>query len=346
MDTLNGLFGWREISEEKEVRKATEGRRQTITCMFIGGAREAHTLPHWWKMMNRFKGAFIMLLSVTVGLTSQAWADTINGTFTGTVYHATGSEQGIDLSTLLGETVTGTFSYDSASLLPGYSDPPYVQQFNGTITTFTAVGGLSFSQTLTGYVELNNQPNFVYFGSGISGDIQVLIAGSPSAILYTDMHDPASVDFSLTDGALRFGSAGETDFAGGGQLAFNLTSVTATASVGAINVSIDIKPGSFSNSINPWSKAKIPVAILTTDTFDATTVDPTAVLFGATGTEATLAHSVLEDVDGDGDTDMILHFNTQSTGIVCGGTSASLTGEIFSGQAIQGSDSINTVGCK
>jgi hypothetical protein len=111
-------------------------------------------------------------------------------------------------------------------------------------------------------------------------------------------------------------------------------------------ISIDVKPGSFPNSINPKSKGKIPVAILTTDSFDATVVDPITVLFGATGTEAAPVQSALEDVDGDGDTDMILHFNTQGTGIACGDTSASLTGETFGGQAIQGTDSINTVGCK
>jgi hypothetical protein len=54
----------------------------------------------------------------------------------------------------------------------------------------------------------------------------------------------------------------------------------------------------------------------------------------------------LEDVDGEGDIDMILHFNTQATGIQCGDTSASLTGETFDGQAIEGSDSVNAVGCK
>ena len=73
---------------------------------------------------------------------------------------------------------------------------------------------------------------------------------------------------------------------------------------------------------------------------------PTTVLFGATGTEAAPVHSTLEDVDGDGDTDMILHFNTQDTGIQRGDTQATLTGETVSGQAITGSDSIKMVGCK
>lgn len=111
-------------------------------------------------------------------------------------------------------------------------------------------------------------------------------------------------------------------------------------------IAIDIKPGSFPNSINPKSNGVIPVAILTTDTFEAITVDPTTVRFGATGTEAAPAQSALEDIDGDGDTDMIFHFNTQDTGIACGDTVASLTGKTFAGQAIKGSDSIKTVECK
>jgi hypothetical protein len=114
----------------------------------------------------------------------------------------------------------------------------------------------------------------------------------------------------------------------------------------SLTVIIDIKPGDGPNSINPGSKEKIPVAILTSDTFDATTVDPTTIRFGETGTEGAPIRSGLEDVDGDGDADMILHFNTQTTGIHCGDTSASLTGETFSGQMIEGADSIRTVGCR
>jgi hypothetical protein len=113
-----------------------------------------------------------------------------------------------------------------------------------------------------------------------------------------------------------------------------------------LTVMIDIKPGAFPNSINTKSKGLIPVAVLTTDTFDASAVDATTVFFGANGSEAAPAHSALEDVDGDGNTDMILHFRAQETGIVCGNTSASLTGSTFSGQAIKGSDSIRTVRCK
>lgn len=88
------------------------------------------------------------------------------------------------------------------------------------------------------------------------------------------------------------------------------------------------------------------MAILTTDTFDAITVDPTTVRFGRTGTQATPVHSAVEDVNGDRRTDLILHFNTKDTGIARGDTSASLTRETFSGQMIKGADSIKTAGCK
>jgi YVTN family beta-propeller protein len=114
----------------------------------------------------------------------------------------------------------------------------------------------------------------------------------------------------------------------------------------AIHVDIDIKPGSDPAPIDPKSNGRIPVAILTTDTFDATTVDPSTVRFGANGTEVPAVQSALEDVNSDGRTDMILQFNTQGTGIACGDTSALLTGETQSRQAITGTDAIQTVGCK
>jgi hypothetical protein len=112
-----------------------------------------------------------------------------------------------------------------------------------------------------------------------------------------------------------------------------------------VPIVIDIKPATLPNSINPRSKGKIAVAILTTRSFDAATVDPATIHFGATGIEAAPVQFAMQDVDGDGHIDMILHFVTQDTGITCGNASASLTGALFSGVRITGSDSIETVGC-
>lgn len=112
------------------------------------------------------------------------------------------------------------------------------------------------------------------------------------------------------------------------------------------DVDIDIQPGNNPNSINPKSKGKIPVAILTTGTFDATTVDPLSVRFGPNGAAEAHGRGHIEDADGDGDLDLVLHFKTQDRGIACGDTEASLSGETFNGAPITGSDSIVTVGCK
>ena len=106
-------------------------------------------------------------------------------------------------------------------------------------------------------------------------------------------------------------------------------------------VNIDIKPGSYPNSINPNNKGVIPVAILTTDSFDASTVDASTVKFGPN--EASALRSAMEDVDDDGDLDMILHFRTQETGIIVGDTEAILTGETYSDQKIEGTDSVRVL---
>jgi hypothetical protein len=110
-------------------------------------------------------------------------------------------------------------------------------------------------------------------------------------------------------------------------------------------VALDIKPGEVLNSINPTSGQKIPVAILTTNDFDAQLVDPMTVRFGPG--EASEAHKRwhVEDVDEDGDLDLLFHFNTQDTGIACGALDATLTGDLFSGEPITGTEAVVTVNC-
>jgi hypothetical protein len=78
-----------------------------------------------------------------------------------------------------------------------------------------------------------------------------------------------------------------------------------------LSVQIDVKPGSDPNSINLASKGVIAVAIFTTDDFDASQVDASTVVFAG----ASAVHSALEDVDGDGDLDMVLHFRVQDTNL-------------------------------
>lgn len=113
----------------------------------------------------------------------------------------------------------------------------------------------------------------------------------------------------------------------------------------ATEIEIDVKPGSDRNSVNPRSRGVIPVAILTTEDFDATAVDVLSVRFGPDDAMERHGRGHLQDADGDGDRDLMLHFSTQDTGIVCGDISVFLTGETVGGQAITGSDFVRTVGC-
>jgi hypothetical protein len=110
-----------------------------------------------------------------------------------------------------------------------------------------------------------------------------------------------------------------------------------------IQADIDIKPGSDPNSINPFSRGVIPVAILTTEDFDALTVDEDSVLFGPDEAEKRHKRAHVEDVDGDGDLDLLLHFRTLDTGIAPGDTEACVTGQTYDGVPIEGCDSVRTV---
>jgi hypothetical protein len=121
-------------------------------------------------------------------------------------------------------------------------------------------------------------------------------------------------------------------------------SITGVAS-GPTIVTIDIKPGSDPNAINPKSKGKIPVAILSTPDFDATTeVDKSSLTFGRTGNESSLFKCTGdEDANGDGKLDVVCHFNTPQTGFQSGDTVGVLKGTTIGGVPIVGTDSVKIV---
>ncbi|MHB8521670.1 MAG: PA14 domain-containing protein [Limisphaerales bacterium] len=110
-----------------------------------------------------------------------------------------------------------------------------------------------------------------------------------------------------------------------------------------VPIVIDIKPGSSTNPINLGSRGQTPVAVLTTDNFDARRIAPETVRFGHTGTEAAPAHYAWEDVNGDGRLDLILQFNTAETGILPTDVIATLTGQTTDGLAVLGSDRVTPI---
>jgi len=111
---------------------------------------------------------------------------------------------------------------------------------------------------------------------------------------------------------------------------------------GPEEIAIDIKPGGYPNSINLGSKGVVPVAILSTDGFDAEDVDPDSVEFAGVSP----VRWALEDVDGDGDMDMIFHFKTRDLDLDENSTEATLTGKTNDDVQIQGSDTVKILKSK
>jgi hypothetical protein len=91
-----------------------------------------------------------------------------------------------------------------------------------------------------------------------------------------------------------------------------------TGGGGTEEITIDIKPGSYPNTINLGSQGVVPVAILSdlAAGFDATTVDADKVFLEGTSVAVRgkgnkyMAHQ--EDVNGDGETDLVVQIDTEN----------------------------------
>lgn len=155
-----------------------------------------------------------------------------------------------------------------------------------------------------------------------------------------------TVRYDIVDGKLRIETAGE------GEISLIINDkpfILQTGESGFVHeVRIDNKPGSDPNPINCKNKGNgvIPVAILSAEHFDATTVDHTTVLFeGANETHRSGKNKEMtrheEDVNGDGLTDLMFHFRQNETSLTCESTEAALTGRTFNGDFLIGTDSID-----
>jgi cell wall-associated NlpC family hydrolase len=113
-----------------------------------------------------------------------------------------------------------------------------------------------------------------------------------------------------------------------------------------IPIVIDIKPGSSDNPINPKSNGRIPVAILSSTTFNAPReVDVTSLSFGRTGNEKSLSfcNTGGEDVNGDGLLDIMCHFDNKTAAFRSGDTQGILNGKTVNTIPVTGKDSVRIV---
>lgn len=174
----------------------------------------------------------------------------------------------------------------------------------------------------------------VYIPAPIDGKYMIQVIGTDNGSYTIDllMYDQEGESRNLTlkgDTSLNNTQEYELDF--------SLENIQETEIYRIIE--IDIKPGSFPNSINLKSKGVTTVAVLTDEFFDAKNIVIDSVLFAG----AKPAKGKLEDVDNDGDLDLISHFSTQSLQLNLNDAEASLTGQLTNGNLIKGTDFVRIV---
>lgn len=113
-----------------------------------------------------------------------------------------------------------------------------------------------------------------------------------------------------------------------------------------IPVEIDIRPGSKRNPVNVRSRGVLPVAVLSSEDFNAADVDFSSLRFGPGDARTAHNRGHFEDVNRDGLLDLVAHFRMKDTGLECGDDSAQLEGVTTAGTFFFGSDDLTTVGCR
>lgn len=108
-------------------------------------------------------------------------------------------------------------------------------------------------------------------------------------------------------------------------------------------VEIDIRPNSENNRINLRSHGNVPVAILSTADFDATTINPATVTFAGAPVDSRRNDEprvTFRDVNDDGLQDIVLRFEIDDMTLTSFDTEATLTGQTFDGYALAGTDAV------
>jgi hypothetical protein len=112
---------------------------------------------------------------------------------------------------------------------------------------------------------------------------------------------------------------------------------------------VDIKPGDNTNSINLCSKGNVPVAILGSDELDINDIDPDSLRFSGAevkivGKKDPKSLCSSDDVNSDGHSDLVCHFETMDIGSIDGSsTEATVLGTLYDTSRIEGLDGINIV---
>jgi len=262
----------------------------------------------------------------------------------------------------------------------GAAHPTLGGGFDAYLTKFDPSGSaLIFSTFLGGSgdefgrsIDIDPSGNLLVTGRSDSLDfpvldpVQVANAGDFDAFVARLTPSGAALTFATYLGGSARDSSAEARFTGGGAMVlagftdstdfptanpFQPSSgggtdafVAVLADGAPIPVAIDVRPRTRFNWIVPWLPWPLPVAILSSETFDATRVDPSTVRFGP-GDASPLSRTFVRDTNRDGRDDLVLRFLMHEVGISCSDRTVTLSGETEDGARFRGEDRVIPLLC-
>ena len=186
---------------------------------------------------------------------------------------------------IVNTTIAGNHSGHSFERVGG------VRNTGGSAKLQNSIIGHNSGQDCVGsIVSLGNN----IIGDPTSCDITLLssdLTGDPGLGNFTDNGAPGNGHFPLLETSPAIdtgnndvclsGSVLNKDQIGNPRIGIcDIGAIEFQPAVTVLPVALNIRPGNANNNINPNSNGVIPVAVLSTNTFDATTVDQTSVRFG------------------------------------------------------------------
>ena len=193
---------------------------------------------------------------------------------------------------------------------------------------------------LPGQTSSGNQDAFVRKYDAAGTEVWTLQFGTAS-------HDQAN---AISVAASGVHVAGQTEGSLPGQSHLSGYDAFVIKFTNVIEVDVDIKPASYPNSVNCKSQGgNVPVGIFTDDDFNAALVDVSTLELEGTPVSEVHGKLHLEDLDGDGDLDAVVHLDK---GEVCAATidlplnvsvPVVLTGATTTDQQFEGTDTIRII---